>query len=128
MDAKAKEYIDYTIEQMIIRLRMEQIINSEQKTTTERMEELLRSWSELSKSDDPKAKLTVRHLEEAISQIRDDPYHGIVEMYYMDRMTWEEIAAEYGVDRSTVQRKKQSLVDKIRMIVMTEDYLKELFS
>lgn len=128
MDAKAKEYIDYTIEQMIIRLRMEQIINSEQKTTTERMEELLKSWSELSKSDDPKAKLTVRHLEEAIGQIRDDPYHGIVEMYYLDHMTWEEIATEYGVDRSTVQRKKQSLVDKIRMIVMTEDYLKELFS
>lgn len=48
-------------------------------------------------------------LESALINVRNDPYFGIIENYYRDGKTIEEISELRGVDPSTITRNKKRL-------------------
>lgn len=52
-------------------------------------------------------------IDQALDQLKYHPYYEVLQMYYGDNMTLEEIAEDYDVDISTIVRNKKSLCIKI---------------
>ena len=49
----------------------------------------------------------------ALEQLKSHPYYGVLEMYYRDNMTLEQISETYYCDLSTIQRNKKHLCIKL---------------
>ena len=65
----------------------------------------------------------VNSLELALSAIKKDNYSLIIDMYYFENKTLEEIAEFYDVNIKTVRRHKEKLINKISKIVFSEKLL-----
>ena len=48
-------------------------------------------------------------LEHALHEFKDDAYKDVIQMYYRDGRTIEDIAAEMDVDTSTITRNKKRI-------------------
>lgn len=51
-----------------------------------------------------------------LDQLRDEKYYNILELYYRDGLTCEQIAERLNVDVSTVARQKKKLCFKFYML------------
>ena len=59
----------------------------------------------------------------ALDAIKKDDYSLIIDMYYFENRTLEEIAEFYDVNVKTVRRHKEKLINKISKIVFSEKIL-----
>ena len=71
-------------------------------------------------------KCFVKLVDLALDAIKKDDYSLIIDMYYFENKTLEEIAEFYDVNIKTIRRHKEKLIDKISKIIFSESFLKKL--
>ena len=67
-------------------------------------------------------------IDSALKLIEDDKYYGIIEMWYFENMTREDIAEFYKVDVKTITRNKNRLINKIQISLFSDEYIERIFS
>ncbi len=62
-------------------------------------------------------RLDLQKLREAMQQLNDEE-HRLIEMYYWDEMTMQEIANVFGISKMAVSKRHQKILDKMRATVI----------
>ena len=66
-------------------------------------------------------------IERALKEVERDPYYELIELKYFERWTHERIAEYFDVDVSVISKRRTKLIDRLRPIIFSEDFIKELF-
>ena len=62
-------------------------------------------------------RLDLQKLREAMQQLNDEE-RRLIEMYYWDEMTMQEIADVFGISKMAVSKRHQKILDKMRATVI----------
>ncbi len=62
-------------------------------------------------------RLDLQKLREAMQQLNDEE-RRLIEMYYWDEMTMQEIADVFGISKMAVSKRHQKIPDKMRATVI----------
>lgn len=62
-------------------------------------------------------RLDLQKLREAMQQLNDEE-RRLIEMYYLDEMTMQEIADVFGISKMAVSKRHQKILDKMRTTVI----------
>ena len=100
-DQDIREYIDLAVKRSIAEYKKAGLFRESDDAIYGDISEILKSYYNTGKKD---ARITY-----AIQGLRFDPYFRILDLYYSDKRTIEQIAGMMGVDSSTVVRNKKRL-------------------
>ena len=118
----------------IIKLKKSGLINDSDKKAFKKTEEVLRNYHKYKeavaadKEGTIKTQKLIRVIQTAMRSIEDDPYYEIITMFYFENETRENIAEYFDCDVKTITRNKRRLINKIKLIIFSDESIKELFS
>lgn len=104
-----------------------------QKSTFKKTEELLRNYNkfkyaiENNQENAEKTKKLMKIINAALKTIEKDKYYKVIEYIFFDEKTREEIAEIFECEVKTVTRNKNRLVNQLKIIIFSDDVIKELF-
>jgi hypothetical protein len=71
----------------------------------------------------------IKTIDTALEKIRDDKYFDIINLKYFQNKTVDEIAEYFGnKDPSTINRNKSRLINQLKIILFSDEVIKELLS
>lgn len=70
-----------------------------------------------------RTRAQVQRIERALETIQDDEYYDIIPLKYWDLLKNEEIAERFNCEVRTIQRNKNRLVNKLKVILFGADAL-----
>jgi DNA-directed RNA polymerase specialized sigma subunit len=117
----------------IIKLKKSGLINESDKKSFKKTEEVLRNYKEYQnaiaadKEGTAKTQKLVNIIEAALRSIEDDIYYEIINMFYFKGDTREEIAEYFNCDVKTITRNKRRLINKMKLIIFSDQTIMELF-
>ncbi len=103
------------------------------KSAFKKTEELLRNYNKLKYAvennfdNTEKTQKTIDIIDRALKSIEDDKYYDIIEDIFFNDVKREEIAELYNVDVKTITRNKNRLINQLKVILFSDDVIKELF-
>lgn len=103
------------------------------KSAFKKTEELLRNYNKFKYAvknnvdNTEKTQKLISIIDNALISIEDDPYYSIIEMIFFERKTREKIAEFYDIEVKTVTRNKNRLVNQLKLVIFSDDVIKELF-
>lgn len=68
----------------------------------------------------------IAEIENALDKIRNDKFYDIIVLKYFDGMSVEDIALRYNCDASTISRRKNKLVNELKMELFPAESVEEL--
>lgn len=66
-------------------------------------------------------------IDTALKTIEHDPYYKMIDLIYFKDLTREHVAEIMNCDIKTVTRNKNKLVNELKVIIFSDDTIKELF-
>lgn len=123
-----EKIIEDTVNRTVTKLKVAGLMKNDRKTAFQKTEELLFNYNNLKLSDERKTKVLVRKMNEALGTIKSDIYYGIIPMFYFDHETRENIADYYNTTVTTISRNKTRLVNELKAILFSSDFISELYS
>lgn len=127
MNSAIEQIIKKTVKSTVFELRSAGLLNDKITSSYQKTEELLRNYNVLSMSSDPAASMIIDRIENALSYIKEDPYYEIITLYYIGGRTREELADRFDTTVTTISRNKSRLVNKLKVVLFTHDYIKEIY-
>ena len=73
-------------------------------------------------------KRLIAQVDEILAGLQDEPYYEVIPMYYFDGKKYEVIGGELGISNATVSTYKKNLVNKIKIMMFSDNVILELFS
>lgn len=128
-----EKLINQVTNQTVIKLKKSRLMKDDKKTAFKKTEELLRNYDKYMAaiSVDPegtgKTQKLIKIINNALKSIEEDPYYGIIEMFYMEHKTREEIAEFFDVEVKTITRNKARLIDELKIMIFSDYTIEELF-
>lgn len=116
-----------TVNKTVLKLRLSGFLRDDQKSSYQKTEDILKNFNQLKKTKQPFAKDLVEKVEDALNSLSDDKYFEIIELYYFKKWTREAIAEKFDTSTTTISRNKNRLVNKISIVLFTEDFLVDFF-
>lgn len=127
-DDDVKQIIADTVNETVMKLKMSGLMKDTRKTAYQKTEELLRNYNTFSKVEDqPSTVKLVKIINDALDEIKDDPYYEIIPLIYFENETREYIAEEFDTTVTTISRNKNRLVNKLKARLFSDDVIYELF-
>ena len=128
IDEAIREVIDETVNATVLKMKMVGLVKDNTKTAFQKTEEILRNYPTFKKiKDQPHTVKLVKQIEEALVEIRDDPYYDIIPMYYFEGETRENIALTLETTVRTVARNKRRLIDYLKVKLFSDSCIYEIF-
>ena len=133
----AKEVIETTAEKtaektaraVVSKLRRAGLVKDNRLGSFKKTERALYEFGEW-RDDGEKSEQTRKFcdlIQRALNRVRDDPYYEIIELKYFKRWTHERIAEYFGVDVSVISKRRTKLINQLRPIIFSDDFIRELF-
>lgn len=122
-----QKIIDDTVNTTVLKLKAAGLMKDNRKTAFQKTEELLQNYIAFQKSEQPYAKTIVNKINEALQSISDDPYYELISLAYFDKKSREDIAEYFDTTVTTVSRNKTRLVNKLKVMLFSDDVIYELF-
>ncbi len=104
-----------------------------QKSTFKKTEELLKNYNrfkyaiENNQDNTEKTKKLMEIMNAALKTIENDKYYDVIPYIFFENKRREEIAEILDCEVKTVTRNKNRLVNQLKMIIFSDDVIKELF-
>lgn len=127
IDENIMEIIDETASATVQKMQMARLIKDGTKTAFQKTEEVLRNYPTFKRiKDKPYTVRLVNKVEEALDEIKDDPYYDIVPMFYFEDETRENIALTLDTTVRTVARNKYRLINELKVKLFSDDCIREI--
>ena len=127
IDEKIKEVIDETATVTVQKMQMAKLIKDGTKSAFQKTEEVLRNYPTFKRiKDKPYTVNLVNKVEEALDEIKEDPYYDIIQMFYFENETRESIALTLDITVRTVARNKRRLVNELKVKLFSDDCIREI--
>ena len=128
MDDETQKMIEYIVDRTVIKLKMSGLMKDTRKTAYQKTEALLRNYNTFSKVEDqPSTTKLMKIINEALDEIKDDPYYEIIPLIYFENATREYVAEEFDTTVTTISRNKNRLVNKLKTRIFSDEVIYELF-
>ena len=118
---------------MVVKLKKSNMITQSEKSAFKKTEAVLRNYNNykiaINENNDMtiKTQKLINIINKALNDIEDDYYFDIIELIYFKNKTREEVTEEFGVEVKTITRNKIRLVNKLKVILFSDDTIIELF-
>lgn len=66
-------------------------------------------------------------IQRALKRVQTDPYYELIGLKYFEGWTHERIAEYFGVDVSVISKRRTKLINQLRPIIFSDDFIRELF-
>lgn len=127
IDEQISEIINETVNATVLKMQMAKLIKDGTKSASQKTEEVLRNYPTFKKiKDKPYTVKLVQKVEEALDEIKSDPYYDIIPMFYFENETRESIAWTLESTVRTVARNKRRLVDDLKVKLFSDDCIREI--
>lgn len=127
-EREVKQIIQDTVNETVLKMKMAGLMKDNRRSSTEKLEELLRSYPAFKRIEDKEDTVKlVRKVEEAMQTIAGDPYYDVIRLFYFEDRTRESIALDYGCTETTISRNKTRLLNKLKTILFSDEVIFELF-
>lgn len=73
-------------------------------------------------------KRLIARVDEILKGLETEPYYQVIPMYYFEGKKYEVIAGELGISNATVSTCKKNLLNKIKILMFSDNVILELFS
>ena len=118
---------------MVVKLKKSNMITQSEKSAFKKTEAVLRNYNNyklaITENNDMtvKTQKLINIINKALEDIEDDYYYDIINLIYFKNKTREAVAEEFGVEVKTITRNKIRLVNKLKVILFSDDTIIELF-
>lgn len=123
-----QKIIDDTVNTTIFKLKVAGLMKDDRKNSFQKTEEILRNYNGFTLSNQPQTKKLLLRINEALGTIKDDPYYDIIRLIYFEGKSREEAAEHFNTSGTTISRNKTRLINKIKCILFSDDFILELYS
>lgn len=127
-DAEIERLVNMTVNKTVLKLKMSGMMKDNRMSIFQKTEEMLKNYNSFCFSEQPYAQKIVGRIEEALNTIKDDPYSEVINLYYFEGYSREQIAEEFGTSVTTISRNKTRLINKLKTILFSDDFLLELYN
>lgn len=128
MSQEIEKIIAETVNTTILKLKLAGLMKDNRKSAFQKTEEILRNYNGFTLSDQPQTKKLLHRLNDALSTIRDDPYYDLIKLIYFDGESREYAAEYFDTSVTTISRNKTRLINKLKSILFSDDFILELYS
>lgn len=127
-----RQVIQDVVNETIVKLKKSGMMKENKKSAFKKTEELLRNYPKLKVAAETndrteQTKKLIEIIDVALKSIENDPYYEIIELIFWEHITREHIAEMFDVEVKTVTRNKNRLVNQLKIIIFSDDVIKELF-
>ena len=118
---------------MVVKLKKSNMITQSEKSAFKKTEAVLRNYNNykiaINENNDMtiKTQKLINIINKALKTIEDDYYYEIIELIYFKNKTREAVAEEFDVEVKTITRNKIRLVNRLKVILFSDDTIIELF-
>lgn len=126
-DYDIEQIINDTVNATVLKLKMAGLMKDNRKTAYQKTEELLRNYNTFKESDQPYTQKLVAKIDDALQSIEDDIYYDVIPLIYFEDETRENVADRFRTTVTTISRNKVRLVNKLKVILFSDDVIYELF-
>lgn len=116
-----------TARSVVAEMKRKDLVKSNALNSFKKTEKVLYEYPVWRKSDDAETQKFCELIERALKEVEQDPYFELIELKYFERWTHERIAEYFDVDVSVISKRRTKLIDRLRPIIFSEDFIKELF-
>lgn len=127
IDEAVSEAVNAAVNKTVLKLKMSGLMRDDRKTAYQKTEELLRNYNDFCTSDQPYTKKLVAKIDEALEEISGDSYGEIISLIYFEGESRESVAEYYNTTVTTISRNKTRLVNRLKVILFSDDVIYELF-
>lgn len=116
-----------TARSVVSEMKRKDMVKSNALNSFKKTEKVLYEYPGWKKSDSDETRKFCDLIERALKEVERDPYYELIELKYFERWTHERIAEYFDVDVSVISKRRTKLIDRLRPIIFSEDFIKELF-
>ena len=69
----------------------------------------------------------IKIIDEALRQIAGDSYYGVIQMFYFEGESWEDITERCNCEKTAMYQNKRRLIDRLKVILFSDDTITEIF-
>lgn len=128
MSQEIEKIIAETVNTTVLKLKLAGLMKDNRKSAFQKTEEILRNYNGFTLSDQPQTKKLLHRLNDALSTIIDDPYYDLIKLIYFDGESREYAAEYFDTSVTTISRNKTRLINKLKSILFSDDFILELYS
>lgn len=66
-------------------------------------------------------------VDRELEKLSSDSYYDLIRLLYFEGMTQDEVSEYYECSQRTIWRNKQRIINKLRVMLFSDDVIKELF-
>ena len=126
---KISEMIEKTAREVVAELKRQGLLTDRQGTFQKTEKALYTYYQQVgSKEMTEETKKFCTLIERAIATLYDEQYFDILPLKYGEGLTLEKIAEFFQVDVSTITRTRKKLINKLRPIIFSDDFIRELYN
>ena len=121
--------IEDTVNLTITKLKLSGLMKDNRPTAYQKTEEILKNYNDFLKgySQNELSNKFVDIVDQALNDIRDDPYYDIIPMTYFEGQTREKIAEYFDTSVRTITRNKTRLINRLKILIFSDEVIYELF-
>ena len=112
----------------VLKLKLAGLVKDDGKNVFQKTEEILKNYNLFKLSDEPHTQTLLAKIEEAMKTIENDPYKEAIEMFYFEGVSREEVAEYYNTSVTTISRNKTRLINKIKIILFSDETILQIYS
>nr|DAI01565.1 MAG TPA: ECF sigma factor [Caudoviricetes sp.] len=116
-----------TARSVVSEMKRKDMVKSNALNSFKKTEKVLYEYPAWKKNDSDETRKFCELIERALKEVERDPYYELIELKYFERWTHERIAEYFDVDVSVISKRRTKLIDRLRPIIFSEDFIKELF-
>lgn len=101
-------------------------IKPERLGTFKKTERVLYMFPTMQKDADGETGKLYEQIRRALNEIADEPYFELIQQKYFYKWTHERSAEYFDVDEKTIRYQRKKLVDRLRPLIFSDEYIREL--
>lgn len=116
-----------TARAVVHELKKNGLVKDNRLGSFKKTERILYEYPRWQKYDVTETENFCKLIGKALESVSGDPYYKIIELKYFQKWTHERIAEHFGVDVSVISKQRTKLINQLRPIIFSEEFIKELY-
>lgn len=121
-----KQTAEETARAVVAELKRTGQIKPERLGTFKKVERVLYMFPTMQEGADGETGKLYEQIRRALNDIADDPYFELIPQKYFYKWTHERSAEYFDVDEKTIRYQRKKLIEKLRPLIFSDEYIREL--
>ena len=123
-----KQLINETVATTVQQLQNAGLLRGDDLTAYKKTEALLRQYPKLKEQPDPYARRIVQEVDACLAEAANDPYVGVIELYYFRGLKNAACAKMLNCNERTCRRNRRKLVEQFSTRLAAAAFIREILT